>query len=53
MSGKIYLLEDNGTLQFLNEKPYDNEDLLQKLLEDYPDLLAGDQMDDVAPRRWL
>jgi len=25
--------------------PYANEDLLQRLLADYPDLLAGDQMD--------
>ncbi|HEY9749597.1 MAG TPA: hypothetical protein V6C63_13015, partial [Allocoleopsis sp.] len=29
------------------------EDLLQTLLTDYPDLLAGDQIDSVHPRRWL
>jgi len=33
--------------------PYANEDLLQRLLADYPDLLAGDQMDKTVPRRWL
>ncbi|MHC1594613.1 MAG: hypothetical protein ACXQT2_04820, partial [Methanotrichaceae archaeon] len=53
MSGKIYLLEENGTLRSLDKKPYDSEDLLQTLLERYPDLLAGDQIDEAAPRRWL
>jgi len=53
MSGKIYLLEENGTLRSLDKKPYDSEDLLQMLLERYPDLLAGDQIDEAAPRRWL
>src|SRR5205085_9682564 len=32
---------------------YDSEDVLQVLLAKYPNLLAGDQMDSVAPRRWL
>lgn len=53
MSGRIYLLEENGTLQSLSEKPYASEDLLQTLLENYPDLLAGEQIDEAAPRRWL
>jgi len=53
MTGRIYLLEENGTLQSLSEKPYASEDLLQTLLEDYPDLLAGEQIDQAAPRRWL
>ena len=52
-SGRIYLLEENGTLQSLSKKPYASEDLLQTLLEDYPDLLAGEQIDEAAPRRWL
>ena len=51
--GKIYLLEENGTLQSLSEEPYASEDLLQTLLEHYPDLLAGEQIDEAAPRRWL
>ncbi|GIV97225.1 MAG: hypothetical protein KatS3mg057_1882 [Herpetosiphonaceae bacterium] len=29
------------------------EDLLQELLAQYPNLLAGDQIDSVNPRRWL
>jgi hypothetical protein len=53
MVGKIYLLQGNGSLQSMDERPYDNEDLLQTLLEDYPDLLAGEQINEAFPRRWL
>lgn len=53
MPGNIYLLQDDGNLQSLAERPYDNEDLLQGLLAKYPDLLAGDQIDESTPRRWL
>jgi hypothetical protein len=37
----------------MEEAPYDSETLLQKLLADHPDLLAGDQIDAEEPRRWL
>ncbi len=37
----------------MDESPYDSEDLLQELLEKYPNLLAGDQIDSARPRRWL
>jgi len=53
MSGKIYLIQSNNTLQALSQQPYPNEDLFQGLLEQYPDLLVGDQMDEVNPQRWL
>jgi hypothetical protein len=53
MGGKIYLIQQDDTLQDLSEEPYASEDLLQALLEKYPDLLAGDQIDEVVPRRWL
>ncbi|HUW97133.1 MAG TPA: hypothetical protein VMW58_15230 [Anaerolineae bacterium] len=53
MSGNIYLIRGNDELVEMSEQPYDSEDLLQQLLARYPDLLAGDQMDVVAPRRWL
>lgn len=33
--------------------PYDAEDVLQELIEQYPDLLAGAQMSPGDPRRWL
>ena len=37
----------------LSKQPYDSEDLLQGLLEDHPDLLAGEQMSPADPRRWV
>ncbi len=52
MNGRIFLL-DGDNLRPMDEKPYDSEDLLQRLLAKHPDLLAGDQIDDTDPRRWL
>lgn len=52
MSGVIYLIS-SGELVELREQPYDSEDVLQGLLERYPNLLAGEQMDSTEPRRWL
>lgn len=53
MSGGIYFIQDGGRLVEMTEQDYASEDLLQKLLADYPNLLAGDQIDSVEPRRWL
>lgn len=53
MYGKIYLRQPDGSLRAMCEAPFDREDILQKLLEDYPDLLAGEQMNPEEPRRWL
>src|SRR5262249_33499286 len=53
MSGSIFLLQDDSNLVKLKEAPYDSEALLQQLLAQYPDLLAGDQIDGTEPRRWL
>lgn len=53
MRGKIYLIEDGDTLHPLTEHTYSSENLLQKLLAAYPDVLAGEQIDVTAPRRWL
>lgn len=53
MSGGIYLIQDNGQLVEMLEQPYDSEALLQELLAKYPNLLAGDQMNNASPRRWL
>jgi hypothetical protein len=53
MNGGIFLIQGAGQLVEMKEKPYDSEDMLQELLAKYPNLLAGDQMDATAPRRWL
>ncbi len=37
----------------MKEQLYESEDLLQRLLSDYPDLLAGSQIDSTEPRKWV
>lgn len=46
-------MRDDGELVEMNERGYDTEALLQGYLARHPDLLAGDQIDSSAPRRWL
>ena len=53
VAGRIYLLNGDSKLIAMEESPYDSETLLQKLLADHPDLLAGDQINAEEPRRWL
>ncbi|MBO1346401.1 MAG: hypothetical protein EBE86_002875 [Hormoscilla sp. GUM202] len=53
MGGGIYLIQDNDQLVEMTEQPYESEERLQELLEKYPNLLAGDQIDRATPRRWL
>jgi hypothetical protein len=53
MNAGIYLVKGDDELIRMDEHPYDSEDLLQELLEKYPNILAGDQMDSARPRRWL
>ena len=52
-SDKIYVVDADETLHPLQRSAYASEDLLQTLLERYPDLLAGEQMNVEAPRRWV
>ena len=53
MGEAIYLLQEGGSLIAMQSEPYDSEDLLQELLARHPHLLAGEQIDAEAPRRWL
>lgn len=53
MMGSIFLIQDENTLVEMSEEFYEKEDHLQSFLEDYPALLAGDQIDNEKPRRWL
>lgn len=52
MAGRIYLVNDEAKLVAMEETPYDSERLLQELLENYADLLAGEQINSDDPRRW-
>ena len=53
MGGLIYLILVDGQLTEMTEQQYESEELLQVLLAQYPNLLSGDQINQVAPRRWL
>ena len=44
MSGGIYLIRNDEQLVEMSQRAYDSEDLLQGLLAKYPNLLAGNQM---------
>ena len=52
MNGRIFLLDEDSGITPMTESPYDSEALLQKLLSEHPDLLAGDQIAPDEPRRW-
>ena len=52
-SGSIYLINQNGGITELKETNYENEDFLQSLIEKYPNILAGDQIDPNNPRKWI
>lgn len=53
MGKGVFLIHQNGKLVEMQEQPYNSEDLLQRLLADYPQLLAGEQINAATPRRWL
>ena len=53
MAGRIYLLSDDSKLVGMDEASYDSEALLQEMLANHPDLLAGEQINSEEPRRWL
>lgn len=49
----IYMLAADGKLERVPLGAYSSELVLQKLIEDYPELLAGEQIDPDDPPRWL
>src|SRR6266446_164614 len=49
----IFLIQPNDDLVEMSEINYEPEEVLQKLLADYPSLLAGNQINPKAPRKWL
>ncbi|OPL12917.1 MAG: hypothetical protein AVO38_14330 [delta proteobacterium ML8_D] len=52
MSG-IFFIDKDDNLVEMKEKSYDSEDLLQKLLAKYPNLISGEQIDKANHRKWL
>lgn len=49
----IFLLQEGNVLVEMAQQPYESEDLLQRLLETHPSVLAGDQFNGPEPKRWL
>jgi hypothetical protein len=52
-NGSIFIIKEDNILVKMEETSYDSEEILQKLLDSYPDLLAGDQINRENPRRWI
>ena len=54
MAEKIYIRNASGELEPLTEEPFKCEELLQDLIGQHPELLAGEQMrPDHEPLRWI
>ena len=53
MAGGVFLLDELDQLLEMSEEGYASEERLQKLLADYPSLMAGDQVNPSDPREWL
>jgi hypothetical protein len=53
MGGGIYLIQPDGKLVEMKQESYKSEGVFQDILANYPNLLAGDQIDSQQPRRWL
>jgi len=53
MAGKIYVRHESGKMTELTQKHYETEDFFQTLIEEYPTILAGDQINPEQPRKWL
>lgn len=52
MGGNIFLVGDDEQVVQLTETQYESEELFQRLIEQYPNILAGDQIS-AEPRKWI
>jgi len=52
MGGGVFVRRNDAYIEMV-EEPYPLEGHLQELIERHPNLLAGDQVNPEAPRRWL
>jgi hypothetical protein len=53
MAGNLFVFRDEKTLVELTPEAYESEELLQRLLARFPNLLSGGDIDPEAPRRWI
>ena len=53
MSSGVFLIKKDGFLVEMQQADYDSEEGLQLLLAQYPNLLAGNLINESNPRKWL
>ncbi|MDL2238522.1 hypothetical protein LJC56_11985 [Christensenellaceae bacterium OttesenSCG-928-K19] len=53
MDSKIFVLHGENQLSELVQTRYESEDIFQTLIEQYPDILAGDQINPDHPCKWI
>ena len=53
MTERIYVKTTDKTIEPVEARAFDSEEELQKLIAEHPELLDGEQMRPVDPRRWL
>ena len=49
----IFLLNEDGNLERVPYQRYDEEETLQGLVEQHPELIVGDQINPENPPRWI
>ena len=53
MTTRIYTRDSDGKLMALEEERFTDEDTLQRLIAEHPELLDGQQMRPDDPRHWI
>jgi len=53
LASGVFLIQSDGQLVEMSEESYGSEADFQELLAKYPNLLAGNQINDAEPRKWL
>ena len=53
MTERIYTRDSDGKLTALEEERFTDEDTLQRLIAEHPELLDGEQIRPGDPRRWI
>ena len=52
-SDSIFLVDNNGGLEKVPHQQFETEDQFQKLVDNHPDLLVGEQINPDNPPRWF
>lgn len=53
MAGSIFVLDNSNNLNEMREAKFDNEVIFQELIEKYPSILAGEQINPDNPCNWI